>query len=82
MYKRTRLASRGADFIIYPELCERISTGCIKLLGIVGFCQPPKVVMPLTIEPSKPRLCHDEHFLSLWIKDFSFHAYFAQLAEF
>jgi hypothetical protein len=29
--------------------------------------------MPLTIEPSKPRLCHDERFLSLWIKDFPFH---------
>ena len=25
--------------------------------------------MPLTIEPSKPRLCHDERFLNLWIRD-------------
>jgi hypothetical protein len=23
--------------ILFLELCERISTGCIKLLGIVGF---------------------------------------------
>jgi hypothetical protein len=29
--------------------------------------------MPLTIEPSKPRLCHDERFLNLWIKDWPFH---------
>lgn len=29
--------------------------------------------MPLTIEPSKPRLCHDERFLNLWIKDLPFH---------
>ena len=25
--------------------------------------------MPLTVEPSKPRLCHDERFLNLWIRD-------------
>lgn len=29
---------------------------------------PPHLVMPLTIEPSKPRLCHDEIFLNLWIR--------------
>jgi hypothetical protein len=63
--------AKYADFIS-RELCERISTGCIKLLGIVGFCQPPKVVMLLTTEPSKPRLCHDGRFLNLWIKDLPF----------
>jgi hypothetical protein len=25
------------------------------------------------MEPSKPRLCHDERFLNLWIKDLLFH---------
>ena len=58
---------------ISKELCERISTGCIKLLGRVGECQPPKVIMPLTVEPSKPRLCHDERYLNLWVKDLPFH---------
>ena len=24
--------------------------------------------MPITVEPSKPRMCHDEHFLNLWMK--------------
>ena len=28
--------------------------------------------MPLTIEPSRPRLCHDNRFLNLWIKDSPF----------
>jgi hypothetical protein len=28
--------------------------------------------MPLIIEPSKPRLCHDKRFLNLWIKDLPF----------
>jgi len=25
--------------------------------------------MPITVEPSKLRMCHDERFLNLWIKD-------------
>jgi len=29
--------------------------------------------MSLTIEPSKPRLFHDERFLNLWVKDSLFH---------
>ncbi|CAC5368150.1 unnamed protein product [Mytilus coruscus] len=58
---------------ISKELCERISTGCIKLMGRVGECQPPKVIMPLTVEPSKLRLCHDERYLNLWVKDLPFH---------
>lgn len=33
---------------------------------------PPHSVLPLTIEPSKPRLCHDQRFLNLWIRDLPF----------
>lgn len=28
--------------------------------------------MPLIVELSKPRLCHDERFNNLWIKDLPF----------
>lgn len=28
--------------------------------------------MPITVEPSKPRMCQDEKFLNLWIKDLQF----------
>ena len=28
--------------------------------------------MPLTVEATKPRLCHDERFLNLWVKDSPF----------
>ena len=38
----------------------------------MGECTPPYLVMPLTIEPTKPRLCHDERFLNLWVKDSPF----------
>lgn len=42
------------------------------MLGKVGECEMLHIVMPFTIEPSKPRLCHDDRFLNLWVKDFSF----------
>ena len=29
----------------------------------------PHLVLPLTVEPSKLRLCHDERYLNLWIRD-------------
>ena len=32
----------------------------------------PHLALPITIEPSKPRLCHDERFLNLWIRDLPF----------
>ena len=41
----------------------------LSVWGRVGEDDPPHLVMPLTIEPSKPRLCHDERFLNLWIRD-------------
>jgi len=37
--------------------------------GRIGEVAPPHLVMPITVEPSKPRMCHDERFLNLWIKD-------------
>ena len=43
------------DFInntIYERLCD----GSIKCLGKVGCVEPPRIVAPLTMEPSKPRL--------------------------
>ena len=32
-----------------------------------GECEPPHLVMPITIQTSKPRMCHDERFLNLWM---------------
>ena len=33
---------------------------------------PTHLVMPITVEPGKPRMCHDERFLNLWIRDCPF----------
>ena len=60
----------------YPFISETIlkwvSTGVLAFHGKVGHCKPPHLVVPLTVEPSKPRLCHDERFLNLWIRDLPF----------
>ena len=37
--------------------------------GRVGECEPPHLVLPLTVEPTKPRLCNDNRFLNLWMQD-------------
>ena len=44
----------------------------VTRMGKVGECEPPHLVMPSMVEPSKPRLCHDERFLSLWVRDSPF----------
>lgn len=38
----------------------------------MGKVQPPHLVMPITVEPTKPRICRDERFLNLWINDCPF----------
>lgn len=56
------------DFI-KSTLLTRLKSGSMSVWGKVGKCEPPHLVMPLTIEITKPRLCHDERFLNLWIMD-------------
>ena len=41
-------------------------------MGRVGTVEPPHIVLPLTVEPTKPRLCHDARYLNLWMLDKSF----------
>ena len=57
---------------IAAELLDRIKNGSIRVCGKVGECDMPKIIMPLTVEPSKPRLCHDDRYLNLWTKDVPF----------
>lgn len=57
---------------VASELEARLESGSFKLLGRIGDCVLPRLILPLTVEPTKPRLCHDERFLNLWIKDCPF----------
>ncbi|KAL9956108.1 hypothetical protein ACROYT_G037537 [Oculina patagonica] len=59
----------GFGDFISSTILERVKNGSLSVWGRVGEDDPPHLVMPLTIEPSKPRLCHDERFLNLWIRD-------------
>ena len=47
-----------SDFIDTTILAW-VSQGVIRVYGIAGACSPPRLVIPLTVETSKPRLCHD-----------------------
>ena len=51
---------------------QRLKTGTVAVWGKVGEVQPPHLVLPITVEPSKPRLCIDARFLNLWMKDTPF----------
>ena len=57
---------------VSSTLEDWVRAGAIKVIGKVGEVEPPWLIMPLTVEPSKPRLCHDGRFLNLWIKDSPF----------
>ena len=48
---------------IRETLLARLHTGAIPLAGKVRQATPSFLVLPLTVEPSKPRLCHDARFL-------------------
>ena len=57
---------------VRKQVLDRIHSGAISLLGRVGQVRPPHLVLPLTVEPTKPRLCHGARFLNLWMADAPF----------
>lgn len=57
-----------ANFV-RKTLLNHLTAEAISLLGKVGDVQAPHSVLPLTVEPSKPRLCHDARYLNLWMWD-------------
>ena len=42
--------------------------GTISLRGKVGETKSPYLVLPLTVKPTKRRLCHDARYLNLMMK--------------
>lgn len=57
---------------VYTEILKRVASGALRVWGRVGVNEPPYLVMPLTVEPSKPRLCLDARYLNLWMCDSPF----------
>lgn len=54
--------------IMSREIEQKIAMGALKVWGKVGECTPPAIVMPLSIEPSKPRLVHDQQCLNCFMR--------------
>lgn len=71
-FQNAPICKRYVNFIC-EALCEKIASGSIHVLGRLGECTLPTLIMPLTVEPTKPRLCHDDRFINLWTKDNPFH---------
>ena len=49
-------------------LVDHLRSGAISQWGKVGECTPPHLILPLTVEPSKPRLLNNDRFLHFWIE--------------
>ena len=47
-------------------------TGAISYIGKVGEVEPPHIISPITIEPTKPRLCLNLMYLNCFMKDTPF----------
>lgn len=54
------------------SILNRVKSGAVRVFGKVGESDPPWLVLPLTVEPKKPRLCLDARFANLWMKDSPF----------
>ena len=70
-FQNAKICKNHTEFIV-KTLEERIENGSLSVLGRVGEVEPPFLILPITVEPTKPRMCHDERFLNLWICDSPF----------
>ena len=51
---------------------EEVRAGAARVWGRVGLVDPPHLVLPIGVEPSKPRKLLDARFLNLWCVDVPF----------
>ena len=65
------ICERYMDFVA-SMWQEWILCGAVQVLGRLQEVPPPLVVMPSTVESSKPHVCHDERYLNLWKWAFPF----------
>ena len=65
------ICEQFVDFI-NGELIQRLKAGAISYLGQVGEVDPPYLISPITVEPSKPRLCLNLMYFNCFMKDTPF----------
>jgi len=56
MVFRNHASCKKFASFVSESIVNRVKTG-VKVWGEVGKTTPPNIVLPLTVEPSKPRLC-------------------------
>ena len=63
---------RRFDSFVTREIQDRLRSGAISYVGPVETTAPPRVVSPLTVEPSKPRLCMNLMYINSFMRDTPF----------
>ena len=66
LFKNNVSCKQFREFV-RATLLSRLKSCAISLVGKVGQVTPPHIVLPLTVEPTKPRLCHDARYLNPWL---------------
>jgi len=69
---RNHLLSPAHTSFVSSEIQRELRIGAIRRWGTVGDATPPRLVLPVGVEPSKPRKLNDGRFLNLWCKDSPF----------
>ena len=62
--ENSRSCAQFSEFIS-TTILQWVSAGILSVWGEIGQVSPPYLVLPLTVEPSKPRLCYDERYINL-----------------
>ena len=69
---RNNVSRKPFVTFVKDTVIARVKSGAILLLGKVGVVSPPHIVFPLTVEQTKPRLCHHTRYFNLWMSDMPF----------
>ena len=72
--KNSPTTAKFSQFIS-DSIIQWVTVAVIAVWGPVDRVAPPRLVLPLTVKPSKPQLCHDAQYLNLWIRDLPFKLY-------
>lgn len=71
VFKNHPSSNKFANFIT-ETLKQRLKTVAVTVLSKAEEVDPPHIILPITIKPSKPRLCIDARFRNLWMRETPF----------
>jgi hypothetical protein len=67
----TALSPQFSSFVT-TKVADVVMNGALRRLGPVGSVVRPRVVLPVGVEPTKPRLICDARYINLWCRDLPF----------